>query len=78
MIAGVTRPEQLNENLVATRWRPTAEEVVELEAILPKDLSGGPGRVTGSAIAGIGFSATGRTAERTTADRIVRGPDDGR
>ena len=73
VIAGVTRPEQLNENLVATRWRPTAEEVVELEAILPKDLSGGPGRVTGSAVARIGFSATGRTAERTTADRIVQG-----
>ena len=30
--------------------------------------------MTGSAVAGIGFSATGRTAERTTADRIVRGP----
>ena len=48
VIAGVTRPEQLDENLVATRWRPTTDEVAELGSILPGDLSGGPGRVTGS------------------------------
>ena len=36
VIAGVTRPEQLNENLVATRWRPTAEEVAELERSCPR------------------------------------------
>jgi aryl-alcohol dehydrogenase-like predicted oxidoreductase len=73
VIAGVTRPGQLDENLAATRWRPTAEEVAELEAILPKDLSGGPGRVTGSAVASNGSSATGRQAERTTEVPIVQG-----
>jgi hypothetical protein len=42
------RPEQLDENLEATQWRPTEQEVAALGAILPRDLSGGPGRVTGS------------------------------
>jgi 1-deoxyxylulose-5-phosphate synthase len=48
VITGITRPEQLDENLAATQWRPTEEEVAALGAILPRDLSGGPGRVTGS------------------------------
>lgn len=48
VIAGVTRPEQLDENLAATRWRPTKEEVADLGEILPGDLTGRPGRVTGS------------------------------
>jgi len=45
VIAGVTIPEQLDENLVASRWVPTADEERELRDILPGALSGGPGRV---------------------------------
>lgn len=45
VIAGVTVPEQLDENLAATRWQPTEEEERELRSLLPGDLSGGPGRV---------------------------------
>jgi 1-deoxyxylulose-5-phosphate synthase len=52
VITGVTRPEQLDENLAATRWKPTEEEVAALGAILPRDLSGGPGLVTGSVTPG--------------------------
>jgi aryl-alcohol dehydrogenase-like predicted oxidoreductase len=48
VIAGVTRPEQLDDNLAASRWRPTPEEVDELARILPGDLSGAPGRETGA------------------------------
>lgn len=48
VIAGVTRPEQLDENLAATRWKPTADDVAALGGILPRNLSGAPGRVTGS------------------------------
>jgi predicted aldo/keto reductase-like oxidoreductase len=40
--------ETLLGNLAATQWRPTEQEVAALGAILPRDLSGGPGRVTGS------------------------------
>jgi 1-deoxyxylulose-5-phosphate synthase len=59
VIAGVTRPEQLDENLVATRWRPTADEVAELASILPGDLSGGPGRVTWSVASANGWPGPG-------------------
>jgi aryl-alcohol dehydrogenase-like predicted oxidoreductase len=52
VITGITRPAQLEENLAATRWRPTDEDVAALGAILPRDLSGGPGRVTGSVAPG--------------------------
>ncbi|MFE5336808.1 aldo/keto reductase [Isoptericola sp. NPDC056573] len=45
VIAGVTVPEQLDENLLATRWRPTAEDDRELRELFPGTLSGGPGRV---------------------------------
>jgi 1-deoxyxylulose-5-phosphate synthase len=48
VITGITRPEQLDENLVATKWIPTAAEVAELGSIFPEALSGAPGRVTGS------------------------------
>ncbi len=67
VIAGVTRPEQLDENLAATRWRPSEEEVAELGAILPPDLSGGPGRVTGSVTPGrrpATATADGRASQR--------------
>jgi len=50
VIAGVTRPDQLDENLAATRWRPTADEEKALRDLLPGDLSGGPGRFTGPAV----------------------------
>jgi 1-deoxyxylulose-5-phosphate synthase len=71
VIAGVTRPEQLDENLAATRWRPTAEELAELATILPGDLSGGPGRVTGSVFQANGSPAQPDAAQ--TKDRIVQG-----
>ena len=45
VIAGVTVPEQLDENLLGTRWTPTPEEELELRSIFTGDLSGGPGRV---------------------------------
>jgi 1-deoxyxylulose-5-phosphate synthase len=48
VITGITRPEQLDANLAATCWRPNREDVAALSAILPGDLSGAPGRVTGS------------------------------
>ncbi len=48
IITGITRPEQLDTNLAATRWRPTEEDLAALGAILPRNLSGAPGRVTGS------------------------------
>jgi 1-deoxyxylulose-5-phosphate synthase len=51
VIAGVTRPEQLDENLAATHWKPTQEDVAALGAILPPDLSGSPGKETGSVTA---------------------------
>jgi aryl-alcohol dehydrogenase-like predicted oxidoreductase len=68
VIAGVTRVGQLDENLAATRWRPTAEEVAELSAILPGDLSGGPGRVTGSVVPTKASPPRNGTALRTTRD----------
>jgi aryl-alcohol dehydrogenase-like predicted oxidoreductase len=76
VIAGVTRPEQLDENLAATRWRPTAEELAELAAILPGDLTGGPGRVTGSVFQANGSPAQPSAAQPNAAqtkDRIVQG-----
>ncbi|WP_067676970.1 aldo/keto reductase [Nocardia miyunensis] len=48
VIAGVTRPEQLDENLGAARWRPTPAEFAELSALFRGDLSGAPGQVTGA------------------------------
>ena len=45
VIAGVTVPDQLDDNLVASRWVPSAAEERELREILPGTLSGGPGRV---------------------------------
>lgn len=57
VIAGVTRPEQLDANLLASRWRPSAEEFAELSAILPGDLSGAPGQVTGQAPGFVAHSA---------------------
>jgi len=45
VITGITVPEQLDENLLATRWRPSAEEEQELRELFPGTLSGGPGRV---------------------------------
>ena len=45
VIAGVTVPEQLDENLLATRWVPTEQEEQELRDLFPGTLSGGPGRV---------------------------------
>ncbi|WP_423465079.1 aldo/keto reductase [Promicromonospora sp. MS192] len=45
VITGITVPEQLDENLLATRWVPTPEEEQELRALLPGTLTGGPGRV---------------------------------
>ncbi|MGW4367644.1 aldo/keto reductase [Nocardia takedensis] len=45
VIAGVTVPEQLDENLTATRWTPTAAEEQELRGLFTGDLSGGPGVV---------------------------------
>lgn len=61
VITGITRPEQLDENLAATRWRPTEEDMAALGAILPRNLSGGPGRVTGSVRPG-GRSGTATAA----------------
>ncbi|HXW46784.1 MAG TPA: aldo/keto reductase [Streptosporangiaceae bacterium] len=52
VITGITRPEQLDENLAATRWKPAAEDVLALGAILPRNLSGGPGLVTGAVTPG--------------------------
>ncbi|WOF23473.1 aldo/keto reductase [Microbacterium betulae] len=45
VIAGVTVPGQLDENLTASRWVPTPEEERELRGLLPADISGGPGLV---------------------------------
>lgn len=45
VITGITVPEQLDENLTATRWRPTEEDERVLRELLPGTLSGGPGRV---------------------------------
>lgn len=45
VITGITVPEQLDENLAATRWRPSAEEEQELRSLFSGALSGGPGRV---------------------------------
>ena len=36
VIAGATRPEQVRENARAASWKPTAEDLVELDAIFPK------------------------------------------
>ena len=33
VIAGATRPEQLDANLAGTEWKLTAEEVTEVEQI---------------------------------------------
>jgi aryl-alcohol dehydrogenase-like predicted oxidoreductase len=69
VIAGVTRPEQLDDNLAAMRWRPTPEDLVELGAILPGNLSGGPGRVTGSVVPtnGSALPRSGAGAQSATA-----------
>ncbi len=48
VVTGITRPGQLETNLAATRWRPTEADLAALESMLPRDLSGAPGRVTGS------------------------------
>ncbi|MQY25856.1 aldo/keto reductase [Nocardia aurantia] len=48
VIAGITRPEQLDDNLSAARWRPSPAEFAELSALFTGDLSGAPGQVTGS------------------------------
>jgi len=45
VIAGVTVPEQLDENLTASRWVPTPAEELELRELFTGDLSGGPGVV---------------------------------
>ncbi|TCJ95644.1 aldo/keto reductase [Nocardia alba] len=45
VIAGVTVPDQLDENLTATRWVPSPDEEKELRALFTGDLSGGPGVV---------------------------------
>ncbi|MFD7154074.1 aldo/keto reductase [Kribbella sp. NPDC059898] len=45
VIAGVTVPDQLDENLRATDWTPTPDEDAELRDLFSGDLSGGPGRV---------------------------------
>ncbi|MFI7529513.1 aldo/keto reductase [Nocardia salmonicida] len=45
VIAGVTVPEQLDENLTATRWVPSPDEERELRGLFTGDLSGGPGVV---------------------------------
>ncbi len=52
VITGITGPGQLETNLAATRWRPAEEDVAALGAILPRHLSGAPGRVTGSVAPG--------------------------
>ncbi|MGW5751832.1 aldo/keto reductase [Nocardia rhamnosiphila] len=49
VIAGVTEPDQLDDNLAASRWRPTPAEFAELTALFAGDLSGAPGQVTGPA-----------------------------
>ncbi|WP_084486811.1 aldo/keto reductase [Nocardia sienata] len=49
VIAGVTEPDQLDDNLAASRWRPTPAEFAELTALFAGDLSGAPGQVTGTA-----------------------------
>ncbi|MFJ8603191.1 aldo/keto reductase [Streptomyces shenzhenensis] len=43
VIAGVTVPGQLDENVLASRWRPAPEEEAELRGLFTGDLSGGPG-----------------------------------
>lgn len=45
VIAGVTVPEQLDENLVASRWVPSADDERELRGFFAGDFSGGPGVV---------------------------------
>ncbi|MEW2411531.1 aldo/keto reductase [Streptomyces griseoviridis] len=45
VIAGVTVPEQVEENVLASRWTPTADEEAELRGLFTGDLSGGPGVV---------------------------------
>ncbi|MFF0341710.1 aldo/keto reductase [Kribbella sp. NPDC004875] len=45
VIAGTTVPEQLDENVLATRWTPTTDEEAELRGLFAGDLSGGPGVV---------------------------------
>jgi 1-deoxyxylulose-5-phosphate synthase len=65
VITGITRPEQLDVNLAATRWRPTTEDVAALGAILPRDLSGSPGRVTGSVATERHLGAAGAPAQNS-------------
>ncbi|HXW80360.1 MAG TPA: aldo/keto reductase [Acidimicrobiales bacterium] len=77
VIAGVTRPEQLDENLAATRWRPTADELAELATILPGDLSGGPGRVTGSVVPSNGSPVQATTGQSKTAQPKTGQPTTG-
>ncbi|MFF1692257.1 aldo/keto reductase [Streptomyces sp. NPDC058257] len=45
VIAGVTVPAQLDENIQASRWTPSPEEEAELRGLFAGDLSGGPGVV---------------------------------
>ncbi|QEO10786.1 aldo/keto reductase [Protaetiibacter larvae] len=45
VITGITVPEQLDENLLATQWVPSPDDERELRALLPDGLSGKPGVV---------------------------------
>ncbi|MGW3950988.1 aldo/keto reductase [Streptomyces sp. NPDC004752] len=45
VIAGVTVSAQLDENVQASRWIPSAEEEAQLRGLFTGDLSGGPGVV---------------------------------
>lgn len=62
VIAGVTGPEQLDVNVAAAGWRPTAAEVEELSSILPGDLSGAPGRETGAVAVAATAAGSGEAA----------------
>ena len=35
MIAGATKPEQVYANVAAGQWRPTDEELAEIDTIVP-------------------------------------------
>jgi 1-deoxyxylulose-5-phosphate synthase len=80
VITGITRPEQLEENLVATRWKPTEADLAALGAMLPRSLSGGPGLVTGSVTPGwwsrqprAGHSGTAPTVPADSTELPFRG-----
>jgi 1-deoxyxylulose-5-phosphate synthase len=40
VIAGATSPEQVKANVMAAEWMPSAEELAEIDALLPPGRAG--------------------------------------